>query len=135
MQTNLSELRRRAVPLLAGALVALSACGGGGYGGGSSTGGGGVVDPTTLTPVVTTSVSLSGLQFTPGSIQVAPGATITFTNNDGGITHNVTFASSAVTNIGDFSSGSKTTVAPSTAGSYTYQCTHHSGMNGVIKVQ
>jgi plastocyanin len=139
MQTNLSVAARRlTAPVLAGALLILSACGGGGSGGASNGGGGGggtIVDPGSATPVVTTAVAMQNIAFTPPSIQVSPGATVTFTNNDVGTAHNVTFAAGSAPNIGDFSSGSKTTTAPSTPGTYTYQCTNHAGMSGVIKVQ
>ena len=131
--------RRCAASLLASALIALSACGGGGgYGGSGSNnngGGGGVVDPGTP-PVVTTAVTMTGLTFSPRAIQVSPSATLTFTNNDVGTAHNVTFAAGAgITNIGDFTTGARTTTAPSAPGTYNYQCTNHAGMSGTITVQ
>jgi plastocyanin len=120
------------VILLAGVLT-LAACGGGGAGGGG-TQGTGIVDPPPGGPVLTTSVTMTGSAFAPPAIQVSPGATLTFTNNDG-INHNVQFLSGSVTAIGDFSSGSRTTVAPAAAGTYNYHCTIHAGMNGSVTVQ
>jgi plastocyanin len=77
---------------------------------------------------------MTGSAFVPPNIQVSPGATLTFTNNDG-FSHNVEFLSGSVTPISQFSSGSRTTVAPSAAGTYNYHCTIHPGMNGSVKVQ
>lgn len=133
MSTKLSFVARRwTAPILAGVVVALSACGGGGYGG-STGGGGGVTNPGT-NPVVINAVTISGSAFTPPDIQVAPSTAVTFTNNDG-FNHNVTFTSSAVTSTGDFASGAKTVTLPATAGTYAYRCTIHAGMTGSVKVQ
>jgi plastocyanin len=104
----------------------ITACGGAGYSGTST----GPVGP----PVITTSVEMRNTAFNPGVIQVSPGATVTFTNNDG-FNHNVTFGSAAITSIGEFATGSRTAVMPATAGTYSYQCTIHPGMTGSINVQ
>jgi plastocyanin len=77
---------------------------------------------------------MSGLQFAPSAIAVSKGATVTWTNQDN-TAHNVTFADASVVSIGDFVSGSKSTVMPSTAGTYSYRCTIHPGMNGTVTVQ
>jgi plastocyanin len=128
MPTRLALATHRSIaPLLAACVLALAACGGGG-------GAGGIVNPPATGPVVTTSVTISGSAFGPSAIQVSPGATLTFTNSDG-INHNVNFLTGAVTPIGDFSSGARTTVAPAAAGTYNYHCTLHPGMNGSVKVQ
>ena len=39
---------------------------------------------------------LTNLSFSPGAIIVSPSSTVTFTNNDGGTTHNVTFDAGVV---------------------------------------
>ena len=77
---------------------------------------------------------MSGLQFRPAAIVVSKGATVTWANQDN-LAHNVTFSDGTITSIGDFSSGSKSTVMPATAGTYTYQCTIHPGMNGTVTVE
>jgi plastocyanin len=116
-------------------LLASIGCGGSGSdttGTGNPGGGGGGGGGTN--PVATTSVSLTGSQFVPPAITVAPSATVTFTNNDG-IDHNVTFANNSITSIGNFSSGARTAVMPAAAATYSYNCTLHAGMNGTVRVQ
>ena len=93
---------------------------------GSNTGGTG--------PTATTSVTMSGLQFKPSAILVSKGATVTWTNQDN-LAHNVTFSDNTITSITDFSSGSKSSVMPQTAGTFSYRCTIHPGMNGTVTVQ
>lgn len=112
----------------------LAACGGGSdstapapTGGGGGGGGG-------TTPVATTAVDMKGFAFSPASIKVASGATVTWTNSDG-VNHNVTFDGAAVAPSGNFSTGNKAMVMPTAAGVYTYKCTLHSGMNGSVTVQ
>lgn len=85
-------------------------------------------------PTATTSVTMTGLRFAPSAILVSKGATVTWTNQDN-TAHNVTFSDASITSIEDFSSGAKTSVMPSTAGTYSYQCTIHPGMNGTVTVQ
>jgi plastocyanin len=115
-------------------LAALLACGGSDSTSPGVTPGGTGGTGGTTTPTVTTAVTLQGNQFAPKAIRVSPSATVTFTNSDG-YPHNVTFASSTITNIGNFSSGNATAAMPATAGTYAYSCTLHAGMNGTIQVQ
>ena len=84
------------------------------------------------------STSYSGTgtgSFSPTSLTVAKGTTVTFTNNSG-VTHNVVFdnAAPAGGDIGSISSGSQTRTF-ATAGSYPIHCTLHVGMTGSITVQ
>ena len=124
----------RWLAVLCATCVAAAACGGsdsvtgnnpGGITGGTNAG---------SQPTVTTSVTMSGLQFKPSAIQVSKSATVTWTNQDN-TAHNVTFSDMSVVSIGDFTSGSKSTVMPSTPGTFSYRCTIHPGMNGTITVQ
>jgi plastocyanin len=112
------------------AVFALAGCGGGkSYSG--------VTAPPQMSPsppVMTTSVSLKNLAFSPAAIQVAPGATVQFTNNDG-IQHNLTFSTNGITDPIDFSSGVRSVVMPTATGTYAYHCTIHAGMAGTITVQ
>ena len=82
----------------------------------------------------TTSVSMKNTAFNPADIVVSPGATVTWTNEDG-FSHNATFSSTAITSTPSFASGSQAVVMPATPGTYSYTCTIHGGMNGTVKVQ
>ena len=108
-------------------VLALFACGGGG-------GSDNQITNPPPPPVVTTSVTLQNLAFSPKAIKVSPSATVSFTNSDG-IVHNVTFSSTAVTSVANFSTGTKTVAMPATAGTYAYHCTIHAGMTGSVLVQ
>lgn len=115
----------RALLSLAAAL-ALVGCGG-------SSDSGGVTNPPPK-PVITTEVSLHNLSFSPKAIQVSPGATVHFTNNDG-IAHNVTFSSATITGATDFNAGTRSVVMPTAPATYAYHCTIHAGMAGTVLVQ
>ena len=113
-------------------LAVTASCGGstsdGGYGGVTNPGTGGNTQPTQ-----TTSVAVSDNQFSPASIQVATGATVTWTWAAGSSLHNVTFTSGTPSaNLG--ANATFTRTFP-TAGTFTYQCTLHPGMTGTVKVQ
>lgn len=73
--------------------------------------------------------------FSPGTITVARTGTVTWANNTG-LAHNVTFmpATGAPSNITSFSTGSASRTF-STAGTFNYQCTNHTGMTGQVVVQ
>ena len=116
-------------------ILTVAGCGGdsGTNGGGDSgtNGGGGT------TPVMTTSVTVSNDVFNPASIQVSPGATVTWTWAGGSPEgHNVTFASSAVSApSGTQMTGMFQVVMPMAPAVYNYQCTIHAGMDGSVTVQ
>ena len=92
-------------------------------------------DSTTsaTTPTLTTSVTMQNIAFAPASIQVSPGAVVTWTNNDN-IQHTVTF-DGTVGAIAAFSTGAKTLTMPTTTGTYAYHCTIHAGMSGTVTVK
>jgi plastocyanin len=113
--------------------VAIAGCGGGGGSGGD----GGITPPPPVTPaqpVATTSVSMKNTAFNPAAIVVSPGATVTWTNDDG-FSHNATFSNAAIGGTTSFATGSQSLVMPATPGTYAYTCTIHGGMNGTVKVQ
>jgi plastocyanin len=87
--------------------------------------------------VVTTSVTVrNSNSFDPPNIRVSPGATVTWTWQ--GTTddeHNVYFASAAISDSPDQRSGTFQATMPTQAGTYNYECQHHSGMNGSVVVQ
>jgi plastocyanin len=118
-------------------LVAAAACGGGGSSnsvtnptGGNPTGG----HPTggNDSPQATNAVSVSDNLFTPVNILVSVGTTVTWTWAPNVSTHNVVFADG--TKSSDQATGTFTRTF-STAGTFNYSCTLHSGMNGSVKVQ
>jgi len=77
-------------------------------------------------------VSVQNNSFSPADIQIAKGSTVTWTWSQGATDHNVTFTDG--THSPDMSSGTYTKTF-STAGTFSYQCTLHGGMNGTITVQ
>ncbi len=114
------------------ALVTVAACGGGGSSDNNPTT---PTTPTTpATPIATTSVTLQNNLFDPAAIVVSPSAVVTFTNSDG-IAHNVSFANTSIASVPNWTSGARTVAMPATAGTYSYTCTIHAGMNGTVKVQ
>jgi plastocyanin len=136
--TDFSGRRRRHfTSVIALAVVALG-CGGGGAvrdAGGVT---GPIAPPESPAPPSATppnAVTTDGAAFTPSTITVAQGATVTW--QIVGNTHNVTFGANKPTG-GDApntpSGGTITRTFP-TAGTYTYQCTLHTGMSGTVIVQ
>ena len=135
---------------LRGACIALilAACGGGGAVGPSSGTDNGGNNPETGGPSAPGSptgpaapgspagavVTTSGTTFTPATITIAPGGSVTWQIS--GTRHNVTFGALKPTG-GDIpdtdSGGSQSRIFPA-AGSYDYQCTRHSGMTGRVVV-
>jgi plastocyanin len=85
------------------------------------------------TPAKAGAITNKNFSFSPGSITVSPGATVTVTNNDQ-VAHTVT-SSSAGFDTGDISPGqSKTFTAPMKAGKYPYICSIHQYMTGTLIV-
>jgi plastocyanin len=79
-------------------------------------------------------VTTPGTSFSPATVTIARGGTVSWEIS--GATHNVTFqgAAPAGGNVPDTRSGTVSRTF-STAGSYPYSCTRHSGMNGSVVVQ
>lgn len=123
-----SSIRR--IAALASLAFAAAACGG------STATGTTTQNPDTggVTPVITTSVAIQNVAFSPANIQVNGGAAVTFTNNDG-IAHNVTFSSAAIGATPNFSTGTQTLTMPTAPGSYAFHCTIHAVMTGSVTVK
>jgi plastocyanin len=118
-------------------LVLLSACGGGGGGGdgaptapSNSTPG---TPSTPSTPGVNEVFATTGNVFTPSTLTVARGTTVTFTFQ--ATTHNVIFAgvAGAPANIPNTANSGVQRLF-STAGTFGYDCSLHSGMTGTVIV-
>jgi plastocyanin len=76
---------------------------------------------------------ISNLMFSPMSVSVAPGSTVSVTNKDS-VAHPLT-ATGGQFDTGDIDgSQTKTFTAPSRAGIYRYVCNIHQYMKGTIIV-
>lgn len=121
-----------AVPIIAFA----AACGGGGDGGSpnnSPTGPSNPGNPNPTAPTNTNAVNIGDDFFSPGSIQVAPGTTVTWTWPSGVSIHNVTFTDG--NSSGDKGPGGSYSRTFNTEGTFNYLCTLHGGMNGSVLVK
>lgn len=78
-------------------------------------------------------VSIKSFSFTPASITIAVGDSITWTNNDSA-GHTVT-ADDGSFDSGRLSNGASFTQAFATAGTFTYHCAIHSSMKATVVVQ
>ena len=88
--------------------------------------------PPPPAPTVTT----PGTTFSPASVTIAAGGTVTW-QFTGSTRHNVTFSGTQPPggNIPDTDAGGTAQRQFPTAGTYSYTCTRHSGMNGTVVVQ
>jgi len=97
---------------------------------GSSSKKGASSSTTAVAPTMTATVVLKNIAFTPKSVALKVGGTVTWEWQDGAIPHNVTFT--------DFKSGTQTSGTYDhqfpTAGTFTYECTIHTGMKGTVTV-
>ena len=84
------------------------------------------------TPVATNQVSIANFSFNPATITVAPGATVTWTNNDS-TTHTVTSNDNLFNQSID--PGKNFSFTFSSAGTFSYHCSIHSSMTGQVIVQ
>ena len=109
-------------------LVFAAGCGGG-AGGATTTAAGGA----TTTAAAGGQVVIKGFAFSPDSITIKAGESVTWTNQDG-TTHTVT-ADNAEFSSGNIPSGSAFTFKFDKAGTYAYHCSIHSTMKGTIVVQ
>ena len=123
--------------LVATALIAVACGGGGGSTTGPSTNPGtnpGTGNPTTpATPVATNAVSVQDNQFSPKDISVSVGTTVTWTWAAGVADHNVAFGDGPAS--ANLRGGATYTRTFGTAGTFTYSCTLHAGMNGTVLVK
>jgi len=80
-----------------------------------------------------TAVSVQDNTFKPGTIKVKVGDTITWTN-EGGIAHTVTATDGAKFDSGSLAPGASFRFTADKAGTISYVCTFHAGMQGTIAV-
>ena len=118
-------------------LSILCACGGG-YGG--SKGGGTYTTPTdpgTNASCPASTICMGSASFSPASLTVSKGTTVTF-NNNSTVDHNVVFdapAPTGVADVGAIAYGSTTSRTFASAGTFNFHCTIHAGMTGTLVVQ
>jgi plastocyanin len=128
-------MRVRLHAFVAAVFLAATACGGGGGTTSPTTGNpggtpGGTPSPT---PVPQNSVTVSDDVFTPANVQVSVGTTVTWTWASDARDHNVTFGDG--TSSGNRAAGATFSKTFPTAGTFTYSCTLHGGMNGSVVVK
>lgn len=80
-------------------------------------------------------VLMSGMAFSPATITVSVGATVTWKNNDG-YGHTAT-SDAGAWNAGNIGAGASASHTFTTAGTYPYHCTYHAamGMKGTVIVK
>jgi plastocyanin len=107
------------------AAVAVFSCGkSSSYNSGSGSGG---------NPPPAGAVSIANMSFSPASLTVYVGTTVTWTNNDA-MAHTVTSDGSSF-DSGNIAPGGKYSRTFSTAGSFPYHCTIHPTMTGTVTVK
>ena len=126
---------RRLIPLIAvlttGALVAGCGSSGGGSSSSSST-----PASTTSAPASsggTIQVKMQNIAFSPTQVTAKVGQTIKWTNDDT-VDHNVVATKGATFKSKNFGSGGTFSAKLDKAGTITYVCTIHPGMQGTITV-
>jgi plastocyanin len=77
-------------------------------------------------------VSITNSAFSPASLTVGTGSTVTWTNNDNTV-HAITAADGSI-NSGDIAAGSSYTKMFTTAGTYNYYDSRNASMTGVLIV-
>lgn len=115
----------------ASAIFLSAACSGGGYG---TTGP--KQPPPPPPPNGTTVTTNAGVQFSPSTLTVNAGETVTFAF--GGAAHNVFFDNPAAATPADIPGNNANRSVErtfATAGTYRYHCTIHPGMVGSVVVQ
>jgi plastocyanin len=116
--------------ILAGLALTLAACSSAGTAGSSAKAPSG---STSTGAAGTDSITIHNFTFSPDTITVSPGATVTVTNKDQ-VTHTLT-ATNGGFSTGDIASGqSKSFTAPKRAGTYSYICMIHQYMTGTLVV-
>jgi plastocyanin len=80
-----------------------------------------------------TTVQIADNSFTPANLKVSAGDTVTF-RNDGAIAHTATATEGADFDSGSIAPGDEFTFTPTEAGTVSYVCTFHPGMQGTIEV-
>ena len=78
-------------------------------------------------------VNIQYMTFSPGNLTVSVGTAVKWTNNDG-VSHTVTSNDGTSFDSGTLGAGSNYSHTFTTAGTFPYHCTIHTGMAGTITV-
>jgi len=130
------RLRRWGLALCALGVVMLSACGNGVPQTSGGGGGGGAPSGTAGANLGTAAVTVEGtdaLQFSPVSQTASVGQIVQWTN-PGTVAHTVTFDTEPSLSDATLAPGGTWDVKFTKAGTYTYKCTIHPGMDGTLTV-
>lgn len=120
---------------LAAAVLVVASCGGtsspttAGVGATTTTSAGAA---TTVTPTETY-ISINDFKFSPATLTVTAGTTVSW-RNDQGVTHTVT-ADDGSFDSGDVVQGAEFSQVFATAGTFAYHCTIHDTMTGTVTVE
>jgi plastocyanin len=79
-------------------------------------------------------ISMKNISFSPKSVTVKVGQTVTWTNDDS-VDHNVTADNNEFSASDNFGKGKTFSYKPTKAGTIKYNCTIHPGMEGTLIVQ
>lgn len=86
-------------------------------------------------PAAANTITIKNFMFSPMSLTVSPGATVSVTNDDT-VAHTLTASGNKAFDTGDVGPGKTVTfTAPGTAGSYSYICSIHQYMQGTLIVK
>ena len=124
-------MKNRTTLMLVGGLFALAiilslaSCSSDSPTGSNSTNGGGMPSPNT--------VNITGNSFSPATLSVKAGTTVTWTNKDAAL-HTVTSNTGTFTSSGDLSLNETYQVTFNTVGTFAYHCSKHPSMTGTIGV-
>ncbi len=78
-------------------------------------------------------VTIANMSFSPSTITVKVGTTVTWKNNDG-YAHTVTSDDGTNFNSGNLGAGASFSYTTKTVGTFDYHCNIHSGMSGTLVV-
>lgn len=90
-------------------------------------------DAASADPPQDASVRMADMAFSPASISVPAGSTVTWTNDDS-VPHTVTFGDEGPASSDTIDPGGTFAATFEEAGSYAYVCTLHPGMEGTVEV-
>lgn len=89
--------------------------------------------PTTVTSTSGNSVNIVNFAFTPGTLNISVGTTVTWTNSDS-VTHHIA-SDTGVFDSGDMSQNATYSFTFNNAGTFPYHCAIHTYMKGTIIVK